>query len=154
MCSSIRLWRGTICRKTSRIAHLLDVKVTHAISLGYCCHFNWVLSNQLAEEFDGRSSSICLPLDDSELSEVGPSVTGKGFAVFKIKPTKFTRCIYHKENDWFIKKISYSSIHIISFKKLVVDYLNSIFTTFISSTWCGKRMELNSDGRSAHRQTV
>lgn len=69
-------------------AHLLDVKVAHAVSASYCFHFHRVLSDQLAEKFDRRSGSVGLPLDDSQLSEVRPSVTGQGFAVFKVKAAK------------------------------------------------------------------
>lgn len=75
------------------VAHLLDVKVTHAIAPSYCFHFNRVLSDQLAEKLDGRGRSVGLPLDDSQLPEVRPSVTGQGLSVFKIKPAKLTRCI-------------------------------------------------------------
>lgn len=75
------------------VAHLLDVKVTHAIAPGYCLHFNRVLSDQLAEKLDGRSRSVGLPLDDSQLAEVRPGVTGQGLTVFKIEPAKLTGCI-------------------------------------------------------------
>lgn len=75
------------------IAHLLDVKVTHAIAPSYCFHFNRVLSDQLTEKLDWRSRSVGLPLNDSQLPEVRPSVTGQGLAVFKIKSTKLTGCI-------------------------------------------------------------
>lgn len=74
-------------------AHLLDVKVAHAVSPRYCFHFHRVLSDQLAEKLDWRSGSVGLPLDDSQLSEVRPSVTGQSFTVFKVKPAQLTRGI-------------------------------------------------------------
>lgn len=75
------------------VAHLLDVKVTHAIAPSYCFHFDRVLSDQLTEKLDGRSRSVGLPLDDSQLPEVRPGVTGQGLTVLKIKPAKLTGCI-------------------------------------------------------------
>lgn len=90
--SQMQLWMGNI----QSTAHLLDVKVAHAVSPRYCFHFHRVLSDQLTEEFDWRSGSVSLPLDDSQLSEVRPSVTGQGFTVFKVKPAKLTRGIWHK----------------------------------------------------------
>lgn len=74
-------------------AHLLDVKVAHAVAAGYGFHFDGVFSDQLAEKLDGRGGSVGLPLDDSQLAEVRPGVTGQGFAVFKLKAAELARCV-------------------------------------------------------------
>lgn len=71
--------------------HLLDVEVAHAVAPRYCLHFHRVLSDQLAQEFDRRRGAVGLPLDDSQLPQVGPGVAGQGFTVFKVKPAKLTR---------------------------------------------------------------
>lgn len=85
-------------------SHLLDVKVSHSVALGYYCYFFWVLPDQLTEKFDWRTRSICFPFNDSQLSKVSPRVTGQGFAVFKVKPTKLTGCVWHTENKTFLDK--------------------------------------------------
>lgn len=83
--------------KAESNSHLLDVQVSKPIASGYFGRLVWVSSDQLAEEFDGRSDSVHPPFKDAQLPEVGPSVAGQRFAVFKVEPTKIAGSLCHEQ---------------------------------------------------------